>query len=78
MSRDKVSDVGHGEFNIREPSHLDFASAVTSHSSQGATPHRVLVNVDAEPAHDQVVNSRLEYVSVSRGRYDAQIERDYQ
>jgi hypothetical protein len=33
----------------------------------------VLVQVDTEHAHDQLVNSRLAYVSVSRGRYDAQI-----
>jgi len=33
----------------------------------------VLVHVDAERAHEQLINSRLAYVSVSRGRYDAQI-----
>jgi len=32
-----------------------------------------IVHVDTEQAHDQLVNSRLAYVSVSRGRYDAQI-----
>jgi hypothetical protein len=42
--------------------------ARTSHSSQGATADRVLVHVDTEQAHDQLVNSRLAYVSVSRGR----------
>src|SRR5208283_1446704 len=42
-------------------------------SSQGATADRVLVHVDTEQSHDQLVNSRLAYVSVSRGRYDAQI-----
>lgn len=31
------------------------------------------MHVDTEQAHDQLVNSRLAYVSVSRGRYDAQI-----
>jgi hypothetical protein len=31
------------------------------------------VHVDTEQAHDQLVNSRLAYVSVSRGRFDAQI-----
>jgi ATP-dependent exoDNAse (exonuclease V) alpha subunit len=46
-------------------------SAVTSHSSQGATADRVLVHVDTKQAHDQLVNSRLAYVSVSRGRYAA-------
>jgi hypothetical protein len=29
--------------------------------------------VDTEQAHEELVNSRLAYVSVSRGRYDAQI-----
>ncbi len=29
--------------------------------------------MDTEQAHDQLVNSRLAYVSVSRGCYDAQI-----
>ena len=31
------------------------------------------MHVDTEQAHDQLVNSRLAYVSVSRGRYDAQV-----
>jgi len=33
----------------------------------------VLVRMDTEQAHDQLINSRLAYVSASRGRYDAQI-----
>jgi ATP-dependent exoDNAse (exonuclease V) alpha subunit len=61
------------QFNIREHPHVDYGYAVTSHSSQGATADRVLVHVDTEQAHDQLVNSRLAYVSVSRGRHDAQI-----
>ena len=61
------------QLNIREHPHIDHGYAVTSHSSQGATADRVLVHVDTEQAHDQLVNSRLAYVSVSRGRYDAQI-----
>ena len=32
-----------------------------------------LAHVDTEQAHEQLINSRLAYVSVSRGRYDAQI-----
>jgi len=43
-----------------------YAFAVTSHSSQGATADRVLVHVDTEQAHDQLINSRLACVSVSR------------
>jgi len=61
------------QFNIREHPHVDYGYAATSHTSQGATADRVLVHVDTEQAHDQLVNSRLAYVSVSRGRYDAQI-----
>jgi conjugative relaxase-like TrwC/TraI family protein len=60
-------------FNIREHPHLDYGYAVTSHSSQGTTADRVLVHVDTEQAHENLVNTRLAYVSVSRGRYDAQI-----
>jgi hypothetical protein len=51
----------------------DCPRAVTSHSSQGATADRVLVHVDTEQAREELINSRLAYVSVSRGRYDAQI-----
>jgi hypothetical protein len=61
------------QFHIREHPHLDYGYAVTSHSSQGATADRVLVHVDSEQACEQLINSRLAYVSVSRGRYDAQV-----
>jgi len=61
------------QLNLREHPHLDHGYAVTSHSGQGATADRVLVHVDTESAHEQLINSRLAYVSVSRGRYDAQI-----
>ena len=60
-------------FNLEENRHLDYGYAVTSHSSQGATADRVLVNVDTEEAHEKLINSRLAYVAVSRARYDAQI-----
>ena len=60
-------------FNLHEHPHLDYGYAVTSHSSQGATADRVLVHVDTEQAHEQLIDSRLAYVSVSRGRYDAQV-----
>ncbi len=59
--------------NLEDNRHLDYGYAVTSHSSQGATADRVLVNVDTEEAHEKLINSRLAYVAVSRARYDAQI-----
>ncbi|MGB8473519.1 MAG: MobF family relaxase [Candidatus Acidiferrum sp.] len=60
-------------FNIRENPHLDYGYAVTSHSSQGQTADRVLVHVDTEQAGEKLLNRRLAYVAVSRGRYDAQL-----
>jgi ATP-dependent exoDNAse (exonuclease V) alpha subunit len=52
---------------------LDYGYAVTSHSSQGQTADRVLVHIDTERAGEQLVNRRLAYVAVSRGRHDARI-----
>src|SRR5271166_5520178 len=60
------------EFQLKGHPHLDHGYAVTSHSSQGQTADRVLIHADTEEsAH--LVNSRMAYVAVSRGRYDAQI-----
>src|SRR5229473_2526577 len=60
-------------FNIKENLHLDYGYAVTSHGSQGQTADRVLIHVDTEQAGEKLVNRRLAYVAVSRGRYDAQL-----
>jgi ATP-dependent exoDNAse (exonuclease V) alpha subunit len=59
-------------FNIEDHPHLDHGYAVTSHSSQGQTADRALIHVDTEKG-EQLVNARMAYVSVSRGRYDAEI-----
>jgi len=61
------------EFNIRQHPHLDYGYAVTSHSSQGQTADRVLVHVDSEQAHGELINSRMAYVSVSRAKFDVQM-----
>ena len=53
--------------------HLDHGYAVTSHSSQGQTAERVLINVDTELGARDLLNSRMAYVSVSRGAHDAQL-----
>ena len=67
-------DSGHTvAFNIEDNPHLDHGYAVTSHSSQGQTADRVLVHVDTEQAGEKLVNRRLAYVAVSRGRYDAKL-----
>jgi ATP-dependent exoDNAse (exonuclease V) alpha subunit len=59
-------------FNVREHAHLDHGYAVTSHSSQGQTAERVLINVDTEKS-EALVNNRFAYVSVSRAQHDVQI-----
>jgi hypothetical protein len=53
--------------------HLDYGYAVTSHSSQGQTADRVLIHADTELRAKDLLNSRMAYVSVSRGQWDAQI-----
>jgi ATP-dependent exoDNAse (exonuclease V) alpha subunit len=60
-------------FTLETYPHLDYGYAVTSHSSQGQTANRVLIDVDTATLGPQLVNRRLAYVAVSRGRYDAQI-----
>ena len=60
------------ELNPSENRHFDHGYAVTSHSAQGLTADRVLINVDMK-AHPALVNARFAYVSVSRAQNDAQI-----
>jgi conjugative relaxase-like TrwC/TraI family protein len=59
-------------FDPKEMRHFDHGYAVTSHSSQGLTSERVLVNMDTE-VHPELINSRFAYVSVSRASHDTQI-----
>jgi ATP-dependent exoDNAse (exonuclease V) alpha subunit len=59
-------------FDADQMRHFDHGYAVTSHSSQGLSSERVLVNMDTE-VHPELINSRFAYVSVSRASYDAQI-----
>ncbi len=59
-------------FDASEMRHFDHGYAVTSHSSQGLTAERVLVNVDTT-THPDLINSRFAYVSVSRASLDAHI-----
>ena len=69
----RMDSGGEVQFNIREHPHLDYGYAVTSHSSQGVTADRVLLHVDTGQTHQKLINRRLAYVAISRGRYDAQI-----
>jgi conjugative relaxase-like TrwC/TraI family protein len=59
-------------FDTSEMRHFDHGYAVTSHSSQGLTTDRVLINMDTT-AHPELINTRFAYVSVSRASEDARI-----
>jgi ATP-dependent exoDNAse (exonuclease V) alpha subunit len=63
-------------FTAKDYPHLDHGYAVTSYSSQGQTADRVLLHVDTEHAIEQLVNRRLAYVALSRGRLVAEIFTD--
>jgi len=69
----KMDDGRSVEFDPNRRLHLDYGYAVTSHSSQGQTADRVLIHVDTELGAKDLINSRMAYVAVSRGAYDAQI-----
>ena len=71
-----ILDLGRIGLTSGEGRHLDHGYAVTSHSSQGQTAGRVLVHVDTQRTSEKLVNQRLAYVAVSRGRYDARIYTD--
>ena len=60
-------------FRLQDYAHLDYGYAVTSYSAQGQTADRVLLHIDTARSPEALVNQRLAYVSLSRGRYDAQI-----
>ena len=59
-------------FDPSQVPHFDHGYAVTSHSAQGLTSDRVLVNIDSN-MHPDLINTRLAYVSISRGQNDAHI-----
>jgi ATP-dependent exoDNAse (exonuclease V) alpha subunit len=59
-------------FNAALHPHFDHGYAVTSHSAQGLTSDRVLINGDTA-THPELLNARFAYVSVSRARLDAEI-----
>ena len=58
------------EFNALTHRHFDHGYAVTSHSAQGLTAERVLINADTG-VHPDLLNSRFGYVSVSRASHEA-------
>lgn len=63
------------EYDASEHRHFDHGYAVTSHSSQGLTAERVLVNADTT-VHPDLLNSRFGYVAISRASKDATLFTD--
>jgi ATP-dependent exoDNAse (exonuclease V) alpha subunit len=66
---DKKRDV---RIDLEKFQHLDLGYAVTSHSAQGQTVNRVLVNAETTET-DLLVNQRMAYVAISRARFEARI-----
>ena len=63
---------GRVELSPAENRHFDYGYAMTSHSAQGVTADRVLINADTK-THPHLVNSRFAYVAISRARLEATI-----
>jgi len=64
-------------WNLNGMKHIDYAYAMTSVSSQGATVDRVLVHVDtADTKSRALIGETLAYVALSRPRFDAQVFTD--
>ena len=63
------------DFHAATHRHFDHGYAVTSHSAQGLTVERVLINADTG-VHPNLLNSRFGYVAVSRASQEANIFTD--
>jgi ATP-dependent exoDNAse (exonuclease V) alpha subunit len=63
------------EFDPVQHRHFDHGYAVTSHSAQGLTAERVLVNADTG-VHPDLLNSRFGYVAVSRASHEVAVFSD--
>jgi hypothetical protein len=68
----KMDDGRTINFDAARMRHFDHGYAVTSHSSQGLTEDRVLVNIDTN-TFSELLNPRFAYVSISRASHDAHI-----
>jgi ATP-dependent exoDNAse (exonuclease V) alpha subunit len=68
----RLEDGRRIEFSAMAHAHFDHGYAATSHSAQGLTADRVLINADTA-AHPELLNARFAYVSMSRARLDAEI-----
>jgi ATP-dependent exoDNAse (exonuclease V) alpha subunit len=64
-------------WNLNQNRHFDYAYAMTSHSSQGATVDQIIVHIDTSDSRlHALINEVLAYVALSRPRYDARVFTD--
>jgi conjugative relaxase-like TrwC/TraI family protein len=63
------------DFDPAEHRHFDHGYAVTSHSAQGLTAERVLVNADTG-VHPDLLNTRFGCVAISRASHEATLFTD--
>lgn len=75
MARIRTQDGREIETELGRLRHIDYGYASTSHSSQGATVDRVIVNIDTMRSAD-LVNCKQFYVSISRARHGISVYTD--
>ncbi|MDQ2841453.1 MAG: AAA family ATPase, partial [Acidobacteriota bacterium] len=64
-------------WNLKDHKHLDFAYAMTSYSSQGATVDQSLIHIDtSDPRLRAAIDQTMLGVALSRARWDAHIYTD--
>jgi ATP-dependent exoDNAse (exonuclease V) alpha subunit len=71
----RLDNNGRIEFDAVQHRHFDHGYAVTSHSAQGLTAERVLVNADTGVQPD-LLNARFGYVAISRASHEATLFTD--
>jgi ATP-dependent exoDNAse (exonuclease V) alpha subunit len=63
-------------FSAQAMPHLDYGFASTSYAAQGTTVNRVILHVDSDMSREELVNSRLAYVGLSRAVSSMQVYTD--
>ena len=74
-ARIRTQDGREIDATVERLRHIDYGYASTSHSSQGATVDRVIVNIDTMRSAE-LVNRKQFYVSISRARHGISVYTD--
>jgi ATP-dependent exoDNAse (exonuclease V) alpha subunit len=73
LTRSEELHDGQKRLHVLDESSLASTKQINEFLHRLKENDRVLVHVDTEQAGEKLVNRRLAYVAISRGRYDAQI-----